>query len=104
MKIIRCEICGSWLASNNPLLLKEHKDNCKPLNEFNAKHVSWCMIDVNNKNVKAAVAPNNRGKFKILWIEKAYDYMIGKYIDASNIRKVILKNAPDYCDDSFRIE
>ncbi len=101
MKIIRCNICNAWLASNNPLFLKEHTDNCKFT--INVKHISWCIINIDG-GVKAAVIPNNRGKFKILWIDKKYNYMLGRYIDAADIKRIILKNPPDYCDDDFRVE
>ncbi len=68
-----------------------------------AKHVSWCIIDINGKYIKAAVEPNDRGKFRVLWIENKYKYLINKYIDASSIIRVMLKDAPDYCPDDFRI-
>lgn len=89
MKIIKCQICGSWLASNNPLFLKEHKDNCRP-KRSKERHISWCLINIDNRAVKAAVTPKSGGNFEILWITKEYAYLLNKDVDASDIRKVML--------------
>lgn len=102
MVIVRCEKCGSWLASNNPSYIEKHQCN-ERIRSIRAEHVSWCIIKMNDNLVRAAVEPNNRGKFRILWIEKRYEHLINKYIDASDIKRIILKDAPDYCHDDFRL-
>ncbi|MEM2855746.1 MAG: hypothetical protein QW416_01400 [Candidatus Nitrosocaldaceae archaeon] len=101
--IVRCERCGSWIASNNTSFIKEHQCDLK-IRSITAKHVSWCIIKINDIILKAAVEPNNRGKFRILWTEKEYKHLINRYIDASYIMQIIINDPPDYCHDDFTMD
>ena len=64
-------------------------------------HVSWCIARINGKEEKVAVTYLDGSKFKIVWTNDKD--MIGDIIDASDIRRVMINNPPDYCKDTFRL-
>jgi len=103
--IMRCNICGSWIASTNIASLEQHKKSCdrgfiskeahlvknKAINRVDYTQMIRCTAEVSGIKMKIIALHVGRGKFKIL-TTSLYEHrrFVGKIIDSSDINEVIL--------------
>ncbi|GIU70709.1 MAG: hypothetical protein KatS3mg003_0188 [Candidatus Nitrosocaldaceae archaeon] len=100
--IIRCKECGAWIASNNNMLMEEHKNECGinikqqtvvKFKKFNNNYdkLTKCIVELDNIRFRAVVLHLRGGMFRIVSTSSPdYKDMIGKVIDASDICEVLL--------------
>ena len=106
--IIKCNICGAWLASSNSKYIEEHKYECGKeevsvsnnqvvirLNyhsRYDYKKIAKCIVEVKGERFTATVLHLRGGRFRILNTNVSdYKHLIGKIIDASDICQVLLQ-------------